>query len=87
MSETDTLQMFEFFLIVNTYVMFGGHVFQQTFLWAETVRLFSLTFSFIGMRQTSYLGLLNKRAKKLAQSFNFTFCDIDDVLPFNNIYN
>ena len=29
-------------------------------------------------------GLLKKNEKKLAQSFNFTFCYIDDVLSLNN---
>ena len=29
-------------------------------------------------------GLLKKNKKKLARSFNFTFCCIDDVLSLNN---
>jgi hypothetical protein len=29
-------------------------------------------------------GLLKKNEKKLARSFNFTFCYIDDVLSLNN---
>jgi hypothetical protein len=29
-------------------------------------------------------GFLKKNEKKLAQSFNFTFCYIDDVLSLNN---
>ena len=55
MSDIDTIQIFEY-LIDNTFAMFGGHAFQQTFLWVKPVHLFSLTYSFIGMKQTSYWG-------------------------------
>ena len=72
--------MFEF-LIDNTFAMFGGHVFQQIFLWVKTVHLFSSTYSFNGMKQTSYWGFSIKQKKKLARSLNFTFRAIDDVIP------
>ena len=55
-----------------------------TNLWVQTVLLFSLTCSFIRMRQTSYKGFSRKNEKKLARSFNFTFRYIDDVLSLNN---
>ena len=60
---------------------------QSACIWVLTVHLFSPTCSFIRTRQTSYRGLLNKCGKKLDPSFNFTFRDIEDVLPLNNIYN
>jgi hypothetical protein len=56
-----------------------------SYLWVLTVHLFSPTCSFIRTRQTSYRGLFNKCGKKLDPPFNFTFRDIDDVLPLNNI--
>ena len=58
---------------------------QSAYLWVLTVHFFSPTCSFIRTRQTSYRGLLNKCGMKLDPSFNFTFRDIDDVLPLNNI--
>ena len=75
------------FLIDNIFVMFGGRVFQQTveiYLWVQPVPLFSLTCSFIRMRQTSYRGFSRKTKKKLARSFNFTFRYIDDIFSLNN---
>jgi len=67
--------------------MFGGRVFQQTdgiYLWVQPVLLFSLTCSFIRMRQTSYRGFSRKTKKELARSFNFTLRYIDDILSLNN---
>ena len=65
--------------------MFGEHVFQQTVgipmgtncapLLADLL-LYSYEADFIQ-------GLLKKNEKKLAQSFKFTFCYIDDVLSLN----
>ena len=52
-SETDIINMLVF-LINNIFVIFGGRVFQQT--WVQTVLLFSLTCSFIRMSQTLYTG-------------------------------
>ena len=54
-SETDIINMLKF-LIDNVFVMFGGRIFQQTVgipVWIQTVLLFSMTCSFIHMRQTS----------------------------------
>ena len=58
---------------------------QSAYLWVLTVHLFSSTCSFIRTGQTSYREILNKCGKKLDPSLNFTFRDIDDVLPLNNI--
>jgi len=57
-SETDIIKMLEF-LIDNTYIMFGGRVFnrQSTFLW---VLSFSPTYSVIRRRETSYRGFSRK---------------------------
>ena len=56
-SETDIINMLEF-LIDNIFVTFAGGVFQQTvgIPMGKAVLLFSLTCSFIRMRQTSYRG-------------------------------
>ena len=65
-----------------TYIILGGHVFQQTVgtscapLVADLF-LYSYEADFIQR-------LLKKNEKKLAQSFNFTFRYIDDVLSLNN---
>jgi hypothetical protein len=84
-SETDIFNMLEF-LIDNIFVMFGGRVFQQTVgipmctncapLLAD-LSLYSYEADFIQR-------LVKKNEKKLARSFNFTFCYIDDVLSLNN---
>jgi hypothetical protein len=59
-SETDIFNMLEF-LIDNIFAMFGERVFQQlTYLWVQTVLLFTPTCSFIRMRQTSYRGFSRK---------------------------
>ena len=40
---------------------------------------------FLYSYETDFIqGLLKKNEKKLARSFNFTFCYIDDVLSLNN---
>ena len=36
-SETDMIKMFQFFVINSMFVMFGGRVFQQTFIWVPNV--------------------------------------------------
>ena len=74
------------FLIDNIFVEFGSLVFQQTIgipmgtncvpLPADLC-LYSYEAEFIQ-------GLVKKRERKLAQSFNFTFRYIDDVLSLNN---
>ena len=60
-SETDIFNMLEL-LIDNTFAMFGERVFnnQSAYLWVQTVFLFSPTYSFIRMRQTSYRGFSRK---------------------------
>ena len=58
------------FLIDYIFVMFGRHVFlQTTYLWIQTVFLFSLICCFVRMRQTSYRGSSRKTKR-----FNFMFC-------------
>ena len=74
------------FLIDNIFVEFGGRIFQQTIgipmgtncapLLADLF-LYSYEAEFIN-------GLMQKGEKKLAQSFNFSFRYIDDVLSLNN---
>ena len=84
-SETDIINMLEC-LIDNIFIMFGGHVFQQTVgipLGTKCAPL--LTDFFLYLYEADYIqGLLKKNEKKLARSFNFTFRYIDDVLLLNN---
>jgi hypothetical protein len=81
-SETDIINLLEF-LIDNIFVILGGRVFQQSaYLWVQTAPLLAdlLLYSY----ETNFIqGLLKKNEKKLAQSFKFTFCYIDDVLSLN----
>ena len=74
------------FLIENIFVTFGGRVFQQTVgipmgtncaLFLPTCLLYYVEAYFIH-------GLLRKKDKKLAISFNLKFRYIDDVLSLNN---
>jgi len=74
------------FIIENIFIEFGGRIFQQTvgipmgtncaLLFADLL-LHSYEAEFIQE-------LLRKGEKKLAQSFNYTFRYIDDVLSLNN---
>ena len=77
--------MFEF-LIDNIFVEFGGHIFQQTVgipMGTNCAPL--LADLFLYSYEAKFLqGLLQKKDKKLAQSFNFSFRYIDDVLSLNN---
>jgi hypothetical protein len=62
--------------------MLGGYIFfnrQSSFLWVQTVFLFSSTSTFIRLRQISYRGF-SRNEKKLGRFFNFTFHYIGDVL-------
>ena len=84
-SETDIIMMLKF-LIDNIFVIFGGHVFQQTVgipMGTNCAPLLSVLFLY--SYDTDFIqGLLKKNKKKLARSFNFTFRYIDDVLSLNN---
>jgi hypothetical protein len=84
-SETDIFNMFVF-LIDNKFAMFGGRVLQQTVgipMGTNCAPL--LTDLFFYSYEADFIrGLLKKNEKKLAQSFNFTFHYIDDVLSLNN---
>ena len=80
-SETDIINMLEC-LIDNIFVMFGGHIFQQTVgipLGTKCAPLLDDLFLY-SYEAYSIQGLLKKTEKKLARSFNFTFRYIDDVL-------
>ena len=84
-TEDEIISMLEF-LIDNIFVMFGGRVFQQTFgipMGTNCAPL--LADLFLYSYEAEFIqGLLKKNDKKLAQSFNFTFRYIDDVLSLNN---
>ena len=74
------------FLIDNIFVMFGGQVFQQTVgipMGTNCAPL--LADLFLYSYEAEFLQtLLKQKDKKLAQSFNFTFRYIDDVLSLSN---
>ena len=65
-------------LIDNIFVFFGGRVFNpwESTLFADLF-LYSYEADFIQ-------GFLKKNENKLAQSFNFTFRYVDDVISLNN---
>ena len=74
------------FLIDNIFAMLGGRVFQQTVA-TYGYKLFKplLADLLLYSYGTDFIqGLLKKNGKKLAQSFNFTFRDIDNVLSLTN---
>jgi hypothetical protein len=66
--------------------MFGGRVFKQTVgILMGTNFAPLLVDLFLYSYEADFIqGLLKKNKKKLARSFNFTFCYIDDVLSLNN---
>ena len=66
--------------------MFSGHVFQQTVAISMGTNCAPLlTDLFLYSHEAIFIqGLLKKNEKKLARSFNFTFCYIDNVLSLNN---
>ena len=74
------------FLIDNIFVEFGGLVFQQTIgITMGTSCAPLLADFFLYSYEAEFIqGLVQKGEKKLAQSFNFTFRYIDDVLSLNN---
>ena len=84
-SETDIFNMLEF-LIDNIFVMLGGRVFQQTVsIPMDTNCAPLLADLFLYSYEADFIQeLLKKNEKKLAWSFNFMFCYIDDVLSLNN---
>jgi hypothetical protein len=58
---------------------------QSAYIWVPTVLVFSLTCSFIRMRQISYKGFSRKTKRGYpSRSFNFTFRHVDDILSLNN---
>ena len=85
LTETEIIYMLEL-LIDNTFVIFGGRVFQQTVgipMGTNCAPL--LADLFLYSYEADFIqGLLKKNEKKLARSFNFTFRYIDDVLSLNN---
>ena len=75
------------FLIDNIFVVqFGGRVFQQTIGIPIGTNCASLLVDlFLHSYDSDFLdGLLKQKQKRLAQSFNFSFRYIDDVLSLNN---
>jgi hypothetical protein len=84
-SQTDIFNILEF-LIDNIFAMFGGRVFKQTVgILMGTNFAPLLVDLFLYSYEADFIqGLLKKNKKKLARSFNFTFCYIDDVLSLNN---
>ena len=85
LTETEIIYMLEL-LIDNTFVIFGGRVFQQTVgipMGTNCAPL--LADLFLYSYEADFIqGLLKKNEKKLARSFNFTFRYIDDVFSLNN---
>ena len=74
------------FLIDNIFAMLDGHVFQHTVA-TYGYKLFKplLADLLLYSYGTDFIqGLLKKNGKKLAQSFNFTFRDIDNALSLTN---
>ena len=74
------------FLIDNIFVEFGGLVFQQTIgipMGTNCAPLLADFFVFLWNRIYP-TACTERRKEKLAQSFNFTFRYIDDVLSLNN---
>ena len=65
--------------------MFGGRVFEQTagIRMGTNCAPFPPIYSFIRMKLTSYRALYRTKIKS-CQSFDFTYCYIDDVLSLNN---
>jgi hypothetical protein len=74
------------FLIDNIFVMLGGRVFQQTVSIPMGTNCAPLLADlFLYSYEADFIQeLLKKNEKKLARSFNFMFCYIDDVLSLNN---
>ena len=74
------------FLIDNTFVIFGGRVFQQTVgipMGTNCAPL--LADLFLYSYEADFIqGLLKKNENKLAQFINFTIRYIDGVLSLNN---
>jgi hypothetical protein len=74
------------FLIDNKFAMFAGRVFQQTVgipMGTNCAPLLANLFLYSYEADFIY-GLLKKNEKKLARSFDLTFCYTDDVLSLNN---
>ena len=84
-TEDEIVQMVDF-LIDNIFVQFGGRVFQQTIgipMGTNCAPL--LADLFLYSYEADFLdGLLKKKEKTLARTFNFSFRYIDDVLSLNN---
>ena len=84
-SETDIINMPEF-LIDSLFAMFDGRVFRQTVgIPMSTNCAPPLANLFLYSYEADFIQwLFKKNEKKLAQSFNFMFCYIDDVLSLTN---
>jgi hypothetical protein len=73
-------------LIDNIFVQFGGLVFQQTIgIPISTNCAPLLADLFLHSYKADFLqGIVKKKERTLAQSFNYSFRYIDDVLSLNN---
>lgn len=84
-TEVDIVNMVNF-LIDNIFVVFGGQVYQQTVgipMGTNCAPL--LADLYLYWYEAAFIqGLMKRGQKKLAQSFNFTYRYIDDVLSLNN---
>ena len=76
-SETDVVRMLDF-LIDNTFVEFGGRIFQQTI----GIPMGTNCAPFLHIAEFVQ-GLMKADNKRLARQFNFTDRYIDDVLSLN----
>jgi hypothetical protein len=75
-------------LIDNIVVIFGGRVFQKRDIIPMGIDCASLLADlFHYLHDADFIqGLLKKNKKKLARSFNFTLCYIDDVLSVYKVW-
>jgi hypothetical protein len=80
-SETDIINMLKFY-IDNIFCMFGGRVFhnkQSSYLWVQTVLLFSLTCAFIRMRLPSYRRFSRTSTKHTKYVVNVKLEHVDNI--------
>ena len=85
-TDAEIVQMLDF-LIDNIFVEFGGRIFQQTVgipMGTNCAPLLADLFLYSYEAEFIQNLLKDKKNKRLAKSFNFTFRYIDDVLSINN---
>ena len=85
-TDSEIIQMLEF-LIDNIFVEFGGQIFQQSVgipMGTNCAPLLADLFLYSYEAEFIENLLKDKKNKRVAKSFNFTFRYIDDVLSINN---